>query len=103
LKRIQETPFVQHCGSGWCDRANIASTALGSMQDQTVCVQTVNQLQAWCDRKGLDTVIHPITKCVIFLKDLLSDMVAKKSKDPFGTIRVARKALSKIRCDTNYS
>ncbi|DBA86787.1 TPA: hypothetical protein ACH3X1_016630, partial [Trebouxia sp. C0004] len=52
---------------------------------------------AWCDRKGLDTVIHPITKCVIFLEDLLSDMVAKNSKDPFGTVRVARKALSKIR------
>ncbi|DBA96543.1 TPA: hypothetical protein ACH3X1_015415 [Trebouxia sp. C0004] len=52
---------------------------------------------AWCERKGLDTVIHPITKCVIFLEDLLSDMVAKKSKDPLGTTRVARKALSKIR------
>lgn len=59
--------------------------------------QTVRQLQAWCDRKGFDAVIHPIIKCVIFLEDLLSDMVAKKSKDPFGTIRVARKALSKIR------
>ncbi len=55
------------------------------------------KLQAWCDRKGLDTVIHPITKCLMFLEDLLSDVVAKKSKDPFGTIRVARKALSKIR------
>ncbi len=47
---------------------------------------------------SLDTVMHPVTKCVIFLEDLLADMVAKKSKDPFGTIRVARKALSKIRC-----
>ena len=55
------------------------------------------KLQAWCDRKGLDTVIHPITKCLMFLEDLLSDVIAKKSKDPFGTIRVARKALSKIR------
>jgi len=54
-------------------------------------------MQAWCDRKGLDIVIHPIPKCLIFLEDLLSDVVAKKSKDPFGTIRVARKALSKIR------
>ncbi len=34
---------------------------------------------------------------MIFLEDLLTDMIAKKSKDPFGTIRVARKALSKIR------
>ena len=55
------------------------------------------KLQAWCDRKELDTVIHPITKCLMFLEDLSSDVVAKKSKDPFGTIRVARKALSKIR------
>ena len=55
------------------------------------------KLQAWCDRKKLDTVIHPITKCLMFLEDLLSDVVAKKSKDPFGTIQVARKALSKIR------
>ena len=47
---------------------------------------------------SLDTVMHPVTKCVIFLEDLLADMVAKKSKDPFGTIRIARKALSKIRC-----
>ncbi|KAL0031622.1 hypothetical protein WJX77_010224 [Trebouxia sp. C0004] len=46
---------------------------------------------------SLDTVMHPVTKCVIFLEDLLANMVAKKSKDPFGTIRVARKALSKIR------
>ncbi|KAL0019682.1 hypothetical protein WJX79_005916 [Trebouxia sp. C0005] len=29
--------------------------------------------------------------------DLLQEMVDKKSKDPFCTIRVARKALSKIR------
>ncbi len=58
------------------------------------------KLQAWCDRKGLNTVIHPITKCLMFLEDLLSDVIAKKShrsKEPFGTIRVARKALSKIR------
>ncbi|DBA81418.1 TPA: hypothetical protein ACH3X1_007208 [Trebouxia sp. C0004] len=54
-------------------------------------------LQAWCDKMSLDTVMHPVTKCVIFLEDLLANMVAKKSKDPFGTIRVARKALSKIR------
>ncbi|KAL0028847.1 hypothetical protein WJX77_000806 [Trebouxia sp. C0004] len=52
---------------------------------------------AWCDSKGFDTVMHPIPKCVIFLEDLLQEMVDKKSKDPFGTVRVARKALSKIR------
>ncbi|DBA81233.1 TPA: hypothetical protein ACH3X2_007046 [Trebouxia sp. C0005] len=52
---------------------------------------------AWCDHKAFDTVIHPIPKCVIFLEDLLQEMVDKKSKDPFGTIRVARKALSKIK------
>ena len=55
------------------------------------------KLQAWCDRKELDTVIHPITKCLMFSEDLLSDVIAKKSKDPYGTIWVARKALSKIR------
>ena len=54
-------------------------------------------MQAWCDKKGFDTVIHPIPKCVIFLEDLLQEMVDKKSKDPFESIRVARKALSKIR------
>ena len=54
-------------------------------------------MQAWCDKKAFDTVIHPIPKCVVFLEDLLQEMVDKKSKDPFGTIRVAGKALSKIR------
>ncbi len=60
-------------------------------------------MQAWCKDKGYDTVIHPIIKCVLFLEDLLDEMVAKKSKDPFGNIRVARKALSKVRyvCQTN--
>ncbi len=53
--------------------------------------------QAWCDTRALDTAVHPIPKCVIFLEDLLQDMIDKKSKDPFGTVRVARKALSKIR------
>lgn len=48
-------------------------------------------------KKSFDTVIHPIPKYVIFLEDLLQDWVDKKSKDLFGTIRVARKALSKIR------
>jgi len=62
-----------------------------------VHVASLIALQAWCDKTGLDTVMHPVTKCMIFLEDLLTDMVAKKSKDPFGTIRVARKALSKIR------
>ena len=52
--------------------------------------------QACCDTRGFDTAIHPIPKCVIFLEDLLQDMIDKKSKDPFGTVRVARKALSKI-------
>jgi len=32
-------------------------------------------LQAWCDKMSLDTVMHPVTKCVIFLEDLLADMV----------------------------
>jgi len=54
-------------------------------------------IQAWCEAKEFDNVIHPIIKCVVFLEDLLEEMVAKNSKDPFGTIRVARKALSKIR------
>ena len=54
--------------------------------------------QAWCNDKGYDTTIHPIVKSVLFLEDLLAEMVAKNSKDPFGNIRVARKALSKIRC-----
>ena len=41
-------------------------------------------LQAWYDKTGLDTVVHPIRQYMIFLEDL----VAKKSKDAFGTIRV---------------
>ena len=36
------------------------------------------------------------TACVTFLEDLFQEMVDKKSNDPFGTIRVARKALSKL-------
>ncbi|DBA84418.1 TPA: hypothetical protein ACH3X1_006054 [Trebouxia sp. C0004] len=54
-------------------------------------------MQAWCDKKAFDTVTHPTPKCVVFREDLLQDMVDKKSKDPFGTITVAIKALSKIR------
>ena len=54
--------------------------------------------QAWCNGKEYDTTIHPVVKCVLFLEDLLAEMVAKKSKDPSGNIRVARKALSRIRC-----
>ncbi|DBB05629.1 TPA: hypothetical protein ACH3X1_012246 [Trebouxia sp. C0004] len=54
-------------------------------------------LHCFVEVAGFDTVMHPIPKCVIFLEDLLQEMVDKKSKDPFGTVRVARKALSKIR------
>jgi len=54
--------------------------------------------KAWCNDKGYDTTSHPIVKCVLFLEDLLADLVAKNSKVPFGNIRVARKALSKTRC-----
>ena len=53
-------------------------------------------MQAWCDNRGFDTVIHPIPKCVIFLEDLLQETVNKKSRTHFGTIRVARKARSGI-------
>ena len=54
-------------------------------------------MQAWCDNNGLDTAIHPVPKRIIFLEDLLEEMVAKKSEYPCGTIRVVRKALSQIR------
>ncbi len=37
-------------------------------------------MQAWCSNRAFDTVIH---KCVVFLEDLLQEMVDKKSKDPF--------------------
>jgi len=60
-------------------------------------------VQAWCDNKTFDIVIHPIPKCVVFLEDLLQEMVDKNSKDPFGTIKVARKALSKIRYCTHIT
>ena len=65
-----------------------------------LCIRLYKHMhtQAWCNDKGYDTTIHPIVKCVLFLEDLLAEMVAKNSKDPFGNIRVARKALSKIRC-----
>ncbi len=53
--------------------------------------------QAWCEGKGLDALIRPTAKCVVFLEDLLKEMKQKQSKDPYGTITVARKALSKIR------
>ncbi len=67
------------------------------------CLNLCALIQAWCDSKGFDTVMHPIPKCVIFLEDLLQDMVDKKSKDPFGTVRVARKALSKMRYCTQIT
>ena len=76
----------------------VASTqALPSYTLMQLSLNLCAWMQAWCDNKAFDTVIHPIPKCVIFLEDLLHEMVEKKSKDPFGTIRVARKALSKIR------
>ena len=43
-------------------------------------------MQAWCDSKGFDTVMHPIPKCVIFSEDLLQEMVDRKFKDPFINI-----------------
>jgi len=65
-----------------------------------LCIRLYKHMhtQASCNDKGYDTTIHPIVKCVLFLEDLLAEMVAKNSKDPFGNIKVARKALSKIRC-----
>ena len=64
-----------------------------------LCIRLCKHMhrQAWCNDKGYETAIHPIVKCVLFLEDLLAEMVVKNSKDPFGNIRVARKALSKIR------
>ncbi len=47
--------------------------------------------KAWCNDNGYDTTIHPIVKCVLFLEDLLAEMVAKNSKDPFGNIRVEKR------------
>ena len=49
-------------------------------------------MQAWCDNKALDTVIHTIPRCYIPGTPATGD---RKSKDPFGTIRVAKIALSK--------
>ncbi len=39
----------------------------------------------------------PLHQYCMVSQDLLEEMIQKKSKDPFGTIRVARKALSRIR------
>jgi len=93
-KTTQKVHFALLCGSGWYQRQNMPCKLLHVLQK---VLSTSTCMQAWCDKKGLDTAIHPIPKCVIFLEDLLQEMVEKKSKDPFGTIRVARKALSKVR------
>ena len=98
-KRLLWHSTVEVAGTNECVSYQHCSCCSNAGSSYANC--HLQQLQAWCDRKGLDTVIHPITKCVIFLEDLLSDMVAKNSKHSFGTIRVARKALSQIRCDTH--
>ena len=41
-------------------------------------------MQAWYDRKGFDTAIHSIPKCVIFLEDLLQKMIDKIHLGPSG-------------------
>jgi len=41
--------------------------------------------------------VQPLHQYCMVSQDLLEEMIQKKSKDPFGTIRVARKALSRIR------
>ncbi len=48
------------------------------------CLKTCGCMQAWCDRRGFDTAIHPIPKCVIFLEDLLQEMIDKKSISQAG-------------------
>jgi len=49
--------------------------------------------------------VQPLYQYCMVSQDLLEEMIQKKSKDPFGTIRVARKALSRIRYEysTEYS
>ena len=44
-----------------------------------------------------DMAVQPLYQYCMVSQDLLEEMIQKKSKDPFGTIRVARKALSRIR------
>ncbi len=44
-----------------------------------------------------DMAVQPLHQYCMVSQDLLEEMIQKKSKDPFGTIRVARKALSRIR------
>ena len=96
LRRTRKVHSALLCGSGWyisiakCHDTQIVIDV--GYLSEVVCFD-----EAWCDKKAFDTVIHPIPKCVIFLEDLLQDIVDKKSKDPFGTFRVARKALSKVR------
>jgi hypothetical protein len=41
--------------------------------------------------------VQPLHQYCMVSQDLLEEMIQKQSKDPFGTIRVARKALSRIR------
>ncbi len=103
----------------------VQTTQVVRRKTLAVVLTKMSMLQDWCDEKGLDVCIHPITKCLVFMEvsfamgpqccalcdmavkplhqywlvsqDLLEEMIQKKSKDPFGTIRVARKALSRIR------
>ena len=101
-KRTQKDHSALLCGSGWYKKHCCVVTPKCNL----IWVTGLNLcalMQAWCDNKRFDTVMHPIPKCVIFLEDLLQEMVDKKSKDPFGTVRVARKALSKIRYCTQIT
>ncbi len=44
-----------------------------------------------------DMAVKPLYQYCMMSQDLLEEMIQEKSKDPFGTMRVARKALSRIR------
>ncbi len=100
--RGQHQELILHCSVEVAGTTKIIETATQPFYHCMWFLKTCARMQAWCDRRGFDTAIHPIPKCVIFLEDLLQEMVDKKSKDPFGTIRVARKALSKIRCFPHF-
>jgi len=75
-KTTQKAHSALLCGSGWYERQHMPCKLLQVLQK---VLSTSACMQAWCDKKGLDAAIHPIPKCVIFLEDLLQEMVVNKS------------------------
>ena len=46
----------------------VQTTQVVPRKTLAVLLNTTSMLQDWCDEKGLDVCIHPITKCLVFME-----------------------------------